>query len=71
MTAVTAARTATRATPFERTLLRAASALDEFVAARVERRGGAEYRRAAEAQSGVVAVRRSAEARGVIGMLPR
>ena len=71
MTAISAARTSTRATPFERTLLRAASALDDIVAARIERRGGAEYRRAAEAQSAVVAVRSSAEARGAIGVLPR
>ena len=71
MTAISAPRALTRATPFERTLLRAASALDLFVAARLERRGGAAHRRAVEAQTAAAADRRAAEARGAIGMLPR
>ena len=71
MTAISAPRALTRATPFERTLLRAASTLDRFVAARLERRGGNAHRRAAEVQITVAADRRAAEARGAIGMLPR
>jgi len=65
------ARTITSATPFERTLLHAASALDLFVSARLERRGSAVHRRAAAVQSAAAVLRRDAEARGAIGLLPR
>ena len=71
MTAIPAARVIAHATPFERTLLRAASTLDHFVAMRLERRSGLAHRRAVEAQSAFAAARRSAEAHGAIGLLPR
>jgi hypothetical protein len=75
MTAIPAPRatagTIISATPFERALLRSASALDVFVAARLERRGSAAYRRAAAAQSASAHERIAAEARGAIGLLPR
>lgn len=64
-------RTATRATTFERTLLRAASALDAFVLTRVERRGADELRRVARTQDASAEARRSAQARGAMGVLPR
>ena len=64
-------RTIIGATPFERTLLRAASGLDVFVAARLERRRSAAYRDAAAAQSAAAGARIAAEARGAIGLLPR
>ena len=69
MTTVSAARAAV--TPFESLLLHAASALDLFVAARLERRGGPAYRRAAETRTTGLGARGAAEARGAIGMLPR
>ncbi|MCR2763756.1 hypothetical protein NQ152_09575 [Microbacterium sp. zg.B48] len=71
MTAVSAPRVLPRATPFERALLRAASGLDRYVAARVDRRGHPAYRRAAEARSHAVTLRAAAEARGAMGVLPR
>jgi len=71
MSAISASRTITRATHFERTLLHAASALDLFVANRLERRGRVSYRRAADAQASAADVRSAAEARGAIGVLPR
>ncbi|SFS05878.1 hypothetical protein SAMN04487846_2036 [Microbacterium sp. cf046] len=71
MTAISAPRSLTRTTPFERALLSAASALDVYVAARLERRNGAAHRQAAVAQSAFDAARRGAEARGAIGILPR
>jgi len=71
MTAISAPRALTRATPFERMLLHAASGLDAFVAARLERRGHAAYRRAAEAQSAAADRRNGAQARGAMGVLPR
>jgi hypothetical protein len=75
MTAITASqavvRPAPRVTGFERTLLRAASALDLFVAGRVARRGDAEYRRAVLEQSVGALARSDAQARAAIGILPR
>ncbi len=46
MTTISASRSGIAVTPFEGMLLRAASALDRFVSARLELRGGAAYRRA-------------------------
>lgn len=60
-----------RTTPFERALLRAASAIDSFVVARFERRTGGAGLRAAATQDAVDRSRREAEARGAIGILPR
>ena len=71
MTAISAPRVRTGATPFERALLGAASALDRFVANRVERRGDTGYRRAHQAQLSFAAARDAARARGAIGLLPR
>ena len=71
MTAISSPRISTGATLFERTLLGAASALDRFVAERLERRRGADYRRAHDAQFAFVAERDAAHARGVIGLMPR
>ena len=71
MTAISASRVSSGATPFERTLLSAASALDRFVAGRLELRGGSEYRRAHDAQLAFAATRDAAQARGAIGLLPR
>jgi hypothetical protein len=71
MTAISAPRVRTGATPFERVLLGAASGLDSFVANRLERRGGTEYRRAHRAQRSYAATRDAAQARGAIGLLPR
>ncbi|WP_194411484.1 hypothetical protein [Microbacterium cremeum] len=62
---------AVRATRFDRMLLRAASAIDSFVVARLERRASAESRRASAAQTAATQRRRDAEARGAIGLLPR
>jgi hypothetical protein len=71
MTAISSPRVSTSATLFERTLLGAASALDRFVAERLERRGEPGYRRAHDAQFAFIAGRDAAQARGVIGMLPK
>jgi len=71
MTAISSPRVSIGATLFERTLLGAASALDHFVSERLEWRGGADYRRAHGAQVAFVAERAAAQARGVIGLLPR
>lgn len=71
MTTITAPRAGTALTPFEGMLLRAASALDHFVSARLELRGGAAYRRAAETRAAGEAARGAAQARSAIGMLPR
>lgn len=76
MTTITADELATRgfrttATRFDRTLLAAASALDAYVLARVEKRDRAEKRRALTAQAVVSGARRDAEARAAMGMLPR
>ncbi|MCC2032284.1 hypothetical protein [Microbacterium allomyrinae] len=60
-----------RVTPFERTLLRTASALDAFVVTRLERRTGAVGRQALTVQAAFALARRDAEARGVMGMIPR
>lgn len=76
MTAVTvqhlvAPALAARATRLERMLLRAASALDAYVVARLERRASAEMRRALVAQTAATQARRDAEANGALGILPR
>ena len=71
MTAISAPRVSTGATPFERTLLHAASALDRFVASRLERRGATEYRRADDARRAYSVTRDAAHARGALGLLPR
>lgn len=76
MTTITTTRISTRGlvartTSFDRALLLTASALDTFVAARVERRAGAERRRALAAQEAVASTRRSAQTLGAAGMLPR
>lgn len=71
MTAISAPRTSAGITPFERSLLRASSAMDRFVGQRLERRASAGYRRATAAQSSSVAVRDAAQAGAAIGLLPR
>jgi hypothetical protein len=71
MTAISAPRTSAGITPFERSLLRAASAMDQFVVRRLDRRASSEYRRAADVQTATAAVRQAAQARGAIGLLPR
>ena len=69
MTAISASHF--RTTAFDRTLLHAASALDAFVAVRLERRDGAVHRRLIEAQAAASALRGEAEAGRAIGLLPR
>jgi hypothetical protein len=76
MTAITADELAARgfrasATRFDRALLRAASALDAYVVARVEKRDDAQERRALTVQAAASTARREAEARAAMGMLPR
>jgi hypothetical protein len=71
MTAISAPRVIAGATPFERALLHAASALDGYVASRLERRGTSEYRRADDARRIYSLTRDAAQARGAIGLLPR
>jgi hypothetical protein len=71
MTAITAPRTVAGTTSFERTLLRAASALDQFVLHRLERRSAPDARSAAAARSVVASARDAAEAHAAMGMMPR
>jgi len=76
MTTITADELAARglrasATRFDRTLLRAASALDAYAVARVEKRDDAAQRRALIAQASAGGARREAEALAAMGMLPR
>ncbi|MFB7891259.1 hypothetical protein ACFC1I_03550 [Microbacterium sp. NPDC056044] len=76
MTAITADELAARgfrasATRFDRALLRAASALDAYVVARVEKAGDAQERRALTAQAAASGARHEAEAFASMGMLPR
>jgi hypothetical protein len=71
MTAISAPRAVAGATPFERSLLRAAQTLDAYVASRLARRSSVAYRSAASAQSRALAARNSAEAHRSAGMLPR
>jgi hypothetical protein len=59
------------ATAFDRALLRTASALDLLVAARLMRRSSAEHRRALTVQSAASQTRRTAQALGAVGVLPR
>lgn len=68
MTALTAPRSV-RATGFERMLLAAAVGVDQFVAARLERRAAAAC--SASAQTSAADTRADALALGAIGMLPR
>ena len=70
MTALPSPQRLTGATSFERTLLRAASALDRFVRSRLATRSAHEYRRAQEAQGAGASDRSAAVARGAIGMMP-
>ena len=71
MTAISAPRLSVGTTPFERSLLRAATALDHFVSHRLERRSGAEERGVAALRSTVAATRGAAEAHAAMGMQPR
>ncbi len=71
MTTISASRSTAGTTPFESMLLGAASAVDDFVAGRLERRGSAVYRRAARTAAAGAAARDAAQARGAIGILPR
>ncbi|MBW9118763.1 hypothetical protein JNB63_01505 [Microbacterium trichothecenolyticum] len=76
MSAITADELAARgfrasATRFDRALLRAASALDAYVVARVEKRDDAQERRALTVQAAASTARREAEAHAAVGMLPR
>ena len=71
MTAISAPRVSVGTTPFERSLLRAATALDHFVSHRLERRSGADERRAAAVRTTAASVRGAAEAHAAMGMLPR
>ncbi|MBD3941463.1 hypothetical protein IF188_07100 [Microbacterium sp. NEAU-LLC] len=76
MTTITAHRVASpravvRTTAFDRALLQAASALDAFVVARLERRASVGRRRAIVAQDAAATTRGAAEARGALGLLPR
>ena len=71
MTAITAPRVSVGITPFERSLLRASSALDQYVSHRLERRSGAEERKADAVRSGAASTRGAAEAHAAMGMLPR
>jgi len=76
MTTITADELATRgfgasATRFDRTLLRAASAIDAYVLTRVERRAAAEGRQALAAQAAASGARSQAEGLFSMGILPR
>jgi len=71
MTAISTPRLSSGVTPLERMLLRAASALDVFVAGRLERRSAVDPRGAYEAQRSFAAAREAAQARGAMGLLPR
>ncbi|MGN6221708.1 MAG: hypothetical protein ACTHNQ_19595 [Microbacterium sp.] len=75
MTTITAHRVvssrAARTTAFDRALLQAASALDAFVATRLERRADAARRRSVAVQDAAAGARSAAEARAAIGVLPR
>lgn len=71
MSAITAHRAGARTTPLERTLLRAASALDSFVEGRLARRTAVEHRRTIALQDDAARARRTAEALGALGMPPR
>lgn len=75
MTAISATSHSTSSfaasTRFDRALLRAASALDGFVSARLATRAGAEHRRARETEDSADTARRAAQALASIGILPR
>lgn len=71
MTAISAPSVRIHITPFERTLLRTSAAIEQYVGMRLERRAGAESRRATSAQLAAVTARSAAQARGAIGILPR
>lgn len=68
---VVSSRAAARTTAFDRALLQAASALDAFVATRLERRADAARRRSVAVQDAAAGARSAAEARAAIGVLPR
>jgi hypothetical protein len=69
MTAITAHHFET--TPFERVLLRAASALDQIVAGRLERRATRSEGARAAAGAKHEQSRAVAQASGALGLLPR
>ncbi|GAA5198334.1 hypothetical protein [Microbacterium jejuense] len=76
MTTITAHRLASSAAPirtttFERALLHAATTLDAFVGARLERRASTARRQAVAAQDAAARTRGAAQARGAMGLLPR
>jgi hypothetical protein len=76
MTAIPAPRAVARElaasiTPLDRALLLTATALDALVSARLLRRASVEHRRAVAVQTARSDARRSAEALGAAGMLPR
>ena len=71
MTAISAPRVSVGTTPFERSLLRAATALDQYVSHRLERRSSTEERNAAAVRTSAASARGAAEAHAVMGMLPR
>jgi len=71
MTAISAPRAYAGTTFFERSLLRMASSLDQFVSQRLELRSSAEARRVAAAQAAVASARDAAHAHAAMGMLPR
>ena len=71
MTTISAPRVSVGITPFERSLLRAATALDQYVSHRLERRSGADERRAAAVRASAASTRSAAEAHAAMGMLPR
>jgi hypothetical protein len=68
---VVSSRAAARTTAFERALLQAASALDAFVASRLERRADDGRRRSVAVQDAAARTRAAAEARAALGVLPR
>jgi hypothetical protein len=71
MTAISAPRISAGTTTFERSLLRASTALDQYVSHRLERRSAAEERQAAAVRTSAAAARGAAEAHAAMGMLPR
>jgi hypothetical protein len=71
MTAISAPRVRTDATPVEHMLLSAASALDAFVTGRLERRTDTGRGHAYDVQRSFAAAREAAQARGAMGLLPR
>ncbi len=69
MSTITGTGRAFRETSLDRALLRGAAAIDAFVAVRIARRERVVAR--THAQERAVAFRRTAEAHGALGVLPR